>query len=79
MYDVASLNQEFDWINCVGVLHHLPDPDKGLQSLAQVLAPGGIIHIFVYAALGRWEITLTQKAIALLQGDRRGDYQDARK
>jgi len=76
LYDVAALNQQFDWINCVGVLHHLPDPTQGLQSLAEVLRPGGIIHIFVYAALGRWEITLTQKAIALLQGNRRGDYQD---
>jgi SAM-dependent methyltransferase len=76
LYDVASLHQQFDWINCVGVLHHLPDPIQGLQSLASVLAPGGILHVFVYAALGRWEITLAQKAIALLQGDRRGDYQD---
>lgn len=76
LYEVASLERQFDWINCVGVLHHLPDPIKGLQSLGSVLAPGGIFHIFVYAALGRWEITLTQKAIALLQGNRRGDYKD---
>ncbi len=76
LYEVASLNQQFDWINCVGVLHHLPDPIRGLQSLAAVLAPGGIMHVFVYAALGRWEITLTQRAIALLQGNRYGDYED---
>lgn len=76
LYEVASLDQQFDWINCVGVLHHLPDPIKGLQSLAAVLAPGGIMHVFVYAAIGRWEISLAQQAIALLQGDRRGDYQD---
>jgi len=76
LYEVAQLDQQFDWINCVGVLHHLPDPDQGLQALASVLAPGGILHVFVYAAMGRWEIALMQKAIALLQGDRRGDYQD---
>jgi hypothetical protein len=34
------------------------------------------MHIFVYAELGRWEIKLMQQAIALLQGDRRGDYRD---
>ena len=34
------------------------------------------MHIFVYSELGRWEIQLMQKAIALLQGDRRGDYRD---
>jgi 2-polyprenyl-3-methyl-5-hydroxy-6-metoxy-1,4-benzoquinol methylase len=76
LYDAHQLPGEFDWINCVGVLHHLPDPQKGIQSLAAKLAPGGIMHIFVYAAVGRWEISLMQQAIALIQGDKRGDYQD---
>ena len=74
--DAADLPGEFDFINCVGVLHHLPEPVKGIQALAKKLAPGGIFHIFVYAELGRWEISLMQKAIALLQGDKRGDYRD---
>lgn len=26
LYDVADLGREYDFINCVGVLHHLPDP-----------------------------------------------------
>lgn len=76
LYDVGQLSGEFDFINCVGVLHHLPDPMRGIQALAQKLAPGGILHIFVYAELGRWEIQLMQKAIALLQGEKRGDYSD---
>jgi SAM-dependent methyltransferase len=74
--DVAQLPGEFDLINCVGVLHHMPDPIRGIQALAAKLAPGGLLHIFVYAALGRWEIQLMQEAIALLQGPRRGDYSD---
>jgi hypothetical protein len=44
--------------------------------LAKKLAPGGLFHIFVYGELGRWEIQLMQRAVALLQGDKRGDYQD---
>ncbi len=76
IYDVDQIPGEFDLINCVGVLHHLPDPVRGIQALAKKLAPGGIFHIFVYAELGRWEIQLTQAAIALLQGDRQGDYKD---
>jgi SAM-dependent methyltransferase len=76
LYDVGQLEGEFDLINCVGVLHHLPDPIRGIQALAPKLAPGGLMHIFVYAELGRWEIQLMQKAIALLQGERRGDYRD---
>ena len=74
--EAVQLEGEFDFINCVGVLHHLPEPEKGIQALAQKLKPGGILHIFVYAELGRWEISLMQKAIALLQGDKRGDYRD---
>lgn len=76
LYDVGQLEGEFEFINSVGVLHHLADPVRGLQALATKLAPGGIIHIFVYAELGRWEISLMQEAIGLLQGDQRGDYQD---
>lgn len=76
LYDAESLPGEFDLINCVGVLHHLPDPIRGIRSLAGKLAPGGIMHIFVYGELGRWEIKLMQEAIALLQGDKRGDYTD---
>ncbi|MGD1920579.1 MAG: class I SAM-dependent methyltransferase [Pleurocapsa sp.] len=74
--EATTLEGEFDFINCVGVLHHLPEPDKGIQALAKKLKPGGILHVFVYAELGRWEISLMQKAIALLQGDKRGDYRD---
>ncbi|TAE61631.1 MAG: class I SAM-dependent methyltransferase [Nostocales cyanobacterium] len=76
IYDVEQIPGQFDLINCVGVLHHLPDPIRGIQALAKKLAPGGLMHIFVYGELGRWEIQLMQKAIALLQGDKRGDYRD---
>jgi len=76
LYDAQELEGEFDLINCVGVLHHLPDPIRGIQALAPKLAPGGLMHIFVYAELGRWEVRLMQQAIALLQGEQRGDYQD---
>lgn len=76
LFDVEQLPGEFDLINCVGVLHHTLDPIRGIQALAKKLAPGGLMHIFVYGELGRWEIQLMQKAIALIQGDKRGDYRD---
>jgi SAM-dependent methyltransferase len=76
IYDADQLDGQFDWINCVGVLHHMPDPVRGIQALAAKLAPGGFFHIFVYAAIGRREISLMQRAIALVQGEQRGDYQD---
>jgi len=73
---VDQLSGEFNLINCVGVLHHLPDPIKGIQALAKKLAHGGLFHIFVYAELGRWAIQLMQEAIGLLQGEKKGDYVD---
>ncbi len=76
LFDVEEIPGEFDLINCVGVLHHTSEPIRGIQALAKKLAPGGLMHIFVYAELGRWEIRLMQQAIALLQNDKRGDYRD---
>ncbi len=76
LFDVDQLPGQFDLINSVGVLHHTPDPIRGIQALAGKLAPGGLMHIFVYGELGRWEIKLMQQVIAMLQRDRRGDYQD---
>ncbi|MDP9075101.1 MAG: class I SAM-dependent methyltransferase [Actinomycetota bacterium] len=39
----------FGFISCLGVLHHLPDPRAGLDSLARLLAPGGIILVYLYS------------------------------
>ncbi len=56
----------FDFINCVGVVHHLVDPLTGFKALAQRLAPGGLMHLFIYSELGRWEISLMQEALRRL-------------
>ena len=56
----------FDYINSVGVLHHLREPEAGLQALARLLSPGGLLHLFLYADGGRWEIHRSQRALGLL-------------
>jgi SAM-dependent methyltransferase len=56
----------FDYINSVGVLHHLRDPLAGLKALGQHLAPHGLLHLFLYADAGRWEIHRTQQVLELL-------------
>lgn len=38
----------FDLVMAIGVLHHLPDPRRALNSLARLIRPGGYIHIYVY-------------------------------
>ncbi len=57
----------FDYINSVGVLHHLARPEEGLRALAGLLRPGGVLHLFLYADGGRWEIHRSQRALALMQ------------
>ncbi|WP_446684776.1 class I SAM-dependent methyltransferase [Cyanobacterium sp. IPPAS B-1200] len=74
--NARELEGSFDFINSVGVLHHLPNPVIGIQALADKLGDDGLFHIFVYGELGRWEILLMQRAIALIQGDKIGDYRD---
>jgi SAM-dependent methyltransferase len=63
----------FDYINSVGVLHHLREPEAGLAALADLLAPQGLLHLFLYADAGRWEIHRTQKALTLLQAGTGGE------
>lgn len=38
----------FDFIYSIGVLHHLPDPEAGFQSLVRFVRPGGAIFAWVY-------------------------------
>jgi SAM-dependent methyltransferase len=56
----------FDYIDCCGVLHHLPDPAEGLRALVAVLAPGGGIGLMVYAPHGRTGVYMAQDALRLL-------------
>jgi len=63
---VAELGETFDQIVCTGVLHHLSDPDAGLRSLRNVLAPNGAMHIMVYAPYGRAGIYMMQDYCRLL-------------
>jgi SAM-dependent methyltransferase len=56
-----ELGTNFDQIVCTGVLHHLADPDAGLQALRGVLKPDGAMHLMVYAPYGRAGIYMLQE------------------
>jgi SAM-dependent methyltransferase len=56
----------FDYIDCCGVLHHLPDPAEGLRALLSVLAPGGGMGLMVYAPFGRTGVYMMQDALRRL-------------
>jgi SAM-dependent methyltransferase len=66
LLDLAG-ERSFDYINSVGVLHHLDRPLEGLRALAALLRPDGLLHLFLYADAGRWEIHRSQRALALMQ------------
>ena len=63
----------FDYIDCCGVLHHLPDPAAGFAALRRALAPGGGLGFMVYAPYGRAGVYPLQEAFAALYGDMRPD------
>lgn len=56
----SELGEGFDQIICTGVLHHLPDPEIGLNILRSVLSPNGAMHLMVYAPYGRTGIYMLQ-------------------
>lgn len=56
----------FDYIDCCGVLHHLPDPAEGFRALHGALAPGGGLGFMVYAPYGRSGVYPLQDAFGAL-------------
>jgi len=60
---------KFDYIDCCGVLHHLPDPLAGLQILAVALQPEGGIGLMVYGRLGRTGVYEAQDLLRLMVGE----------
>lgn len=65
----AGTHGEFDYIDCCGVLHHLPEPQAGFDALSAALAPGGGLGVMVYAPYGRSGVYPLQDGFgALLAG-----------
>ncbi|MBT3927082.1 MAG: class I SAM-dependent methyltransferase [Rhodospirillaceae bacterium] len=72
----ASLNdltelglEKFDYIDCCGVLHHLPEPAAGLHSLVAALRPKGGIGLMLYGRLGRTGVYEAQDLLRLIADD----------
>jgi SAM-dependent methyltransferase/uncharacterized protein YbaR (Trm112 family) len=38
----------FDLVMMIGVLHHLPDPQRALASITPYARPGGVVRLYVY-------------------------------
>lgn len=52
-YDLTDFNGPgFDFVYCIGVLHHLKEPKRGFDSIIRNTLPGGSFHGWVYAKEG---------------------------
>ena len=51
-----KLNKKFDVIECVGVLHHLKNPEDGLRILLDNLEPNGYLKLGLYSEYARKHI-----------------------
>jgi SAM-dependent methyltransferase len=67
LLDLPVMNiGQFDYIDCTGVLHHLPDPTAGMQALASVLQPEGGIGVMLYGEYGRSGVYPLQQMLRTL-------------
>ena len=51
--DIREIKKKFDFIHCTGVLHHMKDPDEGLESLVDVLESGGFLQLAYYSEISK--------------------------
>ena len=58
--------ESLDVVVCLGVLHHLDDPREGFRRLVRLLAPGGMILVYLYSrpeALGVRSLALSASSL----------------
>jgi SAM-dependent methyltransferase len=68
--DLPSLKLgPFDYINCVGVLHHMDDPRAGLQALRSVLKDDGAMSLMLYGKYGRTGVYQLQELLRRINLD----------
>ena len=61
---LGSIDRSFDFIELVGVLHHMAEPEAGWRSLLSLLRPGGVMRIALYSTLGRRSLDTGRALIA---------------
>ena len=70
--NVAALDRDFDLIVSTGVLHHLADPQAGMNALAACLRPDGVVALMLYARYGRLGVEVMESVfddLALVQDE----------
>lgn len=52
----AAHTEKFDFLYCIGVLHHMEDPQEGFRAVVRATKPGGSLHCWVYGYEGNFLI-----------------------
>jgi len=65
---------KFDIVLCMGVLHHLSNPSKGLQMLTKTLQDDGMIFLYLYGKLGGHKRMLNKEMISILLDKKKSNY-----
>jgi SAM-dependent methyltransferase len=73
MNGVKTLGK-FDLVLCMGVLHHLSNPDKGLQMLTKTMKNDGMIFLYLYGKLGGHKRMLNKEIISILLDKKKSNY-----
>ena len=60
---VTYQSEGFDLVYCIGVLHHLQDPEAGFRAVVSNVRPGGRLHCWVYAKEGNGLVILLVEPI----------------
>ena len=58
--NLPNQRKKYDLIACGGVLHHMEEPEKGLQILSDKLNNKGLLLIALYSTLARQNIKRVQ-------------------
>lgn len=74
MKGVETLGR-FDVVLCMGVLHHLSNPNKGLQMLVNTLNDDGMIFLYLYGKLGGHKRMLNKELVSILLGNQKQDLE----
>ena len=70
-----SKKEKFDIVLCMGVLHHLSNPSRGLKNILNTLKKDGIIFLYLYGKLGGHKRILNKKIVSILLGKKKSDYE----
>lgn len=72
LLQLTHWQRRFDLIACGGVLQHLSDPQAGLQHLARLLKPGGLLKLGVYSRRAREPVQRLRHRLGLHGGESAG-------